>query len=418
MTLFRYTGRDESGTDFEGELDANSVEAARGILAERGVKVIEIGTVQLQSDKSPMSNLTSTEQAVVDGQVRNLIAGGLPLAEGLRAAADEFVEPGLLAKLSPIGWIKSLLFRTNDRRIRRALLQIASEVEAGTSVEDALARRSAPNEIKAVLRSGIASKSAAMAIGEYSGYAELSSRARGQILFLFAYPLVSVVAAFAIVAIFFCMLVPAAKTSFEDFGTEIPALTQLIFEVSDALNSIGIVGIIAAPMILTVCLIAFFSLGGSLANRVAHKIPLVGAGFRYLDLARVGHVLAVVLRHNASVPGALRAAGAVAGSTQTAAACDEMAKSVESGGELPESHAVLEGLPLSFLHVAKDDSDRNTIADGLHSLATMFEHRARSIMAMLSGIVQPLVVLVIAVTVAISFYALFLPFMNLLNDLA
>jgi type II secretory pathway component PulF len=418
MTLFRYSGRDQAGDICTGELNAASLDAARTALANRGIEVTEITELPPEAADSAMSDLTPAEKSVVDGQVRNLIAGGLPLAEGLRAAAAEFEEPGLWAKLSPFSWLKSLLFRTNEKRIRQALLKIAGQVEAGTSIEEALSRRAAPNEIKAVLSSGISSESAAMAIGEYSGYAEISSRLRGQVLFLFAYPLVSLVAGIAIIGIVFCMLVPTAKKAFEDFSVELPAMTQAVLAVSDVLSGIGIVTVIGVPLLLVGALLVFFLFGGPLANRVAGMIPVIGPGFRYLSMARIGHVLAVVLRHNASVPGALRAAGMVSGRKSTAAACVAMAESVETGEGLPDSHSELRGLPLSFLHIAGDESDRDTIADGLHSLATMFEQRARAIMAMLAGVVQPLLIIALAMMVVVCFYALFLPFIKLLNDLA
>ena len=188
--------------------------------------------------------------------------------------------------------------------------------------------------------------------------------------------------------------------------------------ISDTLLRIGPTVTIGGPILLAMGIILFFSQGQSLSNYIARRLPLLGASFRSLDLSRVAHLLAVVLRHDAPMPGALRAAGTASGSSDISTACEELALVVENGHNLPSTDPALAGLPLSFLQVAHDGSDRDTVADALHAIAAMFEQRARAIMSLLATVVQPFVVILIGGSIAVCFYGLFLPILKLLNDLA
>lgn len=413
MTTFRYDGTDANGDQQSGQIEAPSADAAKRELEARGIIATRIEDSPASDDQTPkeVKALSSSESEVVSNQVRDLIAGGLPLAEGLRAAAGEYNDSGLFSVIT------SLLPGRNSQRIRRALLAIAAQLESGKSIEECLSRRSRPEEIKAVLQSGISSQAAALAIGEYSGYAEISTRLRRQTLFLFAYPFISVAAAAVIMGLFFTKLVPTIKSVLLDFDTELPAMTQVLLEISDIMVSLGSTFVLGLPIVFVIMLIVLLTLFGSWASSILRQLPIIGTGFRYLDLARVGHLLAVVLRHNATVPGALRAAGLGSNSRKIRAACEQLAASVDAGKKLPTWEPALRGLPLSFLHVAKDDSDRDTIADALHSLSRMLEQRGRSIMTILAGITQPLLVMLVCFGIALSFYALFLPFLNVMNNL-
>jgi type IV pilus assembly protein PilC len=414
MTTFRYTGTDAQGKLCSDTVEATNADAARRALAQRGIAVETLA----ESEAGPLADLTRTEAAVVNAQVGNLVAAGLPLAEGLVAAADEYNEPGLLRKLFLVDWLQGIFLQRSNQKVRRALRRIARDVEFGASLEQVLQTKSAPAEVKGVLESGISSHSAALAVGEYSAYAETSARLRGHVMFLFAYPLIAGSAAIAVMGVFFCFLVPPVKKILEDFGTELPGLTQFVVAISDTLLRIGPTVTIGGPILLAMGIILFFSQGQSLSNYIARRLPLLGASFRSLDLSRVAHLLAVVLRHDAPMPGALRAAGTASGSSDISTACEELALVVENGHNLPSTDPALAGLPLSFLQVAHDGSDRDTVADALHAIAAMFEQRARAIMSLLATVVQPFVVILIGGSIAVCFYGLFLPILKLLNDLA
>ena len=410
MKPFKYQGTDSEGQPVNGEIEAASEQQARDKLASRRITVEKLQGMGVP----PTDKLTAIEAEEVASQISDLVASGLPIGEGLRAAAEE---------LGPESWnpfkiLLSLVTGRNERRIRTSLLRIARLIETGEPIDRVVETKRLPSELKALLQARIPSQRQAMAIGEYTVYSTTTSRLRGHVLFLFAYPLFALAAATSLVGVFFCFLVPQIKKVFLDFDTELPALTEIVFAFSDMAVRTGWVVVVLGPFLLALALSVFLASGSTLCRDLRRWIPLLGSSFRSLELAKTTHMLAVALRHQAPIPSALRAAGTGAESRNVATAFMELATTVEAGNEMPKSLPALRGLPLSFVKVAQDGSDRDTAADALHTLASIFERRSRVVMSLLAAIIQPIVIIGICGMIGLCFLSMFMPLIKLLNDLA
>lgn len=404
MKTYNYEGWDESGVETDGTIEAESEAQAREKLSERNISVEQLAEVLTASEDS----LRPAEAQEVAAQISDLIAGGLPISEGLRAAAQELGPP----TLNPFRILWGLVGGRSERRIRSALLRIAQRVESGQPLDKVVQTHNLPAELKAILQADIPSQRQAMAIGEYTVYSNTTSRLRSHVAFLFAYPLFALCAACSLVSVFLYYLAPQIRKVFDDFDTELPVLTDAVFAASDMVRKLNWFPVFFGPFLLVAVFCILLSSGS-----LRRLIPLLGTSFRNLELAKTTHLLAVSLRHHAPIPSALRAAGAGSDSKHVAAAFDELACTVEAGQELPKSLPELRGLPLGFVQVVQDGSDRDTAADALHTIATLFERRSRVIMSMLAAIVQPVVVVGVCAMIGICLLSLFMPLIKLLNDL-
>lgn len=407
MTTFFYEGTDDEFRPVAGEIEATSESEVRKLLDERQIRV---RTLTEKPSEDMLAGLSVSESVEVQSQVRELIEAELPLAEGLRAAAEEYAEPGLF------GWFQATFSKRGSARVRRALVRIADAVEKGGTIERIMESRYARNEVRAIMLSGISSEATAMAVGEYSAYARSAARLRGRVVFMFAYPIVVTTLAFVFVSAFLCFVVPEMKHVFDDFGVELPGITQAVIAVSDALRRFGPSLVITTPIFLAALLVAA-TMNSTFANHVLGKVPLLGKGFRNAELSRLAHVLAIVLRHQAPVPKALRASGFVVKDRSIRNALVSVAEVIESGGDMPRSQAGLSGFPLAFVEAAHRTDDRHTVADALHSIADMFEYRSQALVAMLVSLLQPLILISVVMMVGLCFAAIMLPIIGLMGDL-
>ena len=407
MTKFLYEGTDADFNPVSGEIEAGSPHEAHQQLSAQQIRV-RVLTDKVGGDM--LAGLSLSEAIEVQSQVRELIETGLPLTEGLRAAAEEFAEPGI------VGWFLATFSKRGGARVRRALLLIADAVERGQTIETVMQSRHARNEVGAIMQSGISSEATAMAVGEYSAYARTAIRLRGQVMFLFAYPVVVSTLAYVLLGAFLCFVVPDMKSVFEDFGMELPSLTLAVISMSDRFVELGPGLVLTTPI-----LVAASCVGGVLnarwARRLLGRVPLLGSGFRNVDLSRLAHVLAITLRHQAPVPNALRAGEFAVEDRRIGEALVSVAEHIESGGSMPRAQAGLGGFPLAFVQAAHQTDDRNTVADALHSIADMFENRTRAIMGLLVAVFQPVILIGIVVTAGVCFVALMLPIIDLLGAL-
>ncbi len=407
MTKFLYEGTDADFNPVSGEIEAASPLEAQQRLSAQQIRV-RVLTDNVREDV--LADLSLSEAVEVQSQVRELIESGLPLTEGLRAAAEEFAEPGI------VGWFLATFSKRGHARVRRALLRIADAVQQGHPIEDVMQSRHAQNEVGAIMRSGISSEATAMAVGEFSAYARTAIRLRGQVIFLFAYPVVVSTLAFVLLGAFLCFVVPQMKSVFEDFEMELPSLTLAVISVSDRFVDLGPRFVLTTP-ILVAALCVGAVLNARWARRILSRVPLLGQGFRNVDLSRLSHVLAIVLRHKAPVPNALRAGELAVDDRRIGDALVSVAEHIESGGSMPRAQAGLGGFPLAFVQAAHQTDDRSTVADALHSIADMFENRARAIMGLLVAVFQPVILIGIVATAGVCFAALMLPIIDLLGAL-
>ena len=320
MKTYYYEGTDDNFQPCSGELQAPSETEARKQLEQENIRVRVLSQKPVDE---PLMDLSQSEAVEVREQVETLIGSGLPLAEGLRAAADEFQEPGFLATLN------ALFFARSNARIRSALIQTANAVERGKPIDEILNSRVGRNEIGAILKSGISSESAAMAVGEYSAYVRSSTRLRSHVIFLFAYPIVVATLAAVLLAAFMVFLIPEMRDVFDDFGTELPALTEAVIGVSERLVLLGPRFVLVAPLLFVTALVVSVA-RGRWARRLLGWLPLIGTSFRSVDLSRMAHLLAIVLRHQAPVPSALRAAGSAVEDCGIRNACVAVADHIDN----------------------------------------------------------------------------------------
>lgn len=130
--LFDYQGQLQSGAEFQGTLEANSLEHARSALADMGVRVISLRQARRKPYVPPLSQ---ADYLFFNEQVTALAQAGIPLDDGLRRVAAE----------------------VGSRRLKRALLSVAGDLERGVSLDDAVARAEIrfPGEYAGVLAAGI-----------------------------------------------------------------------------------------------------------------------------------------------------------------------------------------------------------------------------------------------------------------------
>ncbi len=129
MPAFRYEAVDGGGQTKKGVLTADSARAARGDLRAQGLLPITVELITTQLDSAGKrkrsmfaEHLSTVELALFTRQLSSLLEAGLPLEQALSALLDQAERP----------------------YIRDLIASIRSEVNAGSSLSDALKQH--PND--------------------------------------------------------------------------------------------------------------------------------------------------------------------------------------------------------------------------------------------------------------------------------
>ncbi|MBI5760769.1 MAG: type II secretion system F family protein [Planctomycetales bacterium] len=343
--------------------------------------------------------MPSDELHETTGQVASIAQAGLPLAPGLRALAEE----------------------VSSGRVRRALFSLSERLEGGESLDAVLAQspKLVPPPLRALLAAAAGAGNLGLLLDRYLMLSRVNRDLKRRLWLSLAYPTLLILASLSVAAFFLLWIAPAFREMFEGFDVEIPAITVAMFKVSTFLVDYG--GVISLGTLFVGGLLVIgvpLLVGRANLRRMVHAIPIVGSMLQYSGLAGFCHFLALLLEGRVRLPDALRLSGAACGDASLNQHAVELARGVEEGLSLIDATFGLPSFPQSLMHVFRWQTRGDAFADILRANAEVFEARARTQSGMLAGIIEPFVLVGVAVTVGGTVVALFMPLIKLLNELS
>ncbi len=226
-TTFAFRAMDVAGVASAGELEAESKAQVSEQLRQRGLIVLDV------SEKSKPTNIEdvfrrwqgvdSRELAVFSRQFATLVASGMPMLRTLHTLEEQ----------------------TQDEIIRDAVAGVRADVEAGSSLEQAMERHPKVFDrlFRAMVRSGEQSGRLEEALDRIAFQVEKSDSLRRQVKSALMYPAlvfsVALVVLVAIVAFVIPVFVGIFKQIAADnpgVGTALPLPTQICVSASNAIT--------------------------------------------------------------------------------------------------------------------------------------------------------------------------------------
>ncbi len=420
MSDFYYEAHDEAGQSISGRIRAMDVKDAIRQLEANRWEVVSVRTVprtSLEADfgtgegsseqgsaEKEMPAMSRRESLELLGHVGEAMQAGLPLVPGLAALAKELP----------------------DGKVRRGLKVMVSQLEAGRSLEAVLENRHVPFDLRSLVRVGVRSGHTGEVLSQYVRHTQHMHDIRRRMALAWGYPLVLILSSAAILFFFLWFLVPRFTEIFEDFGTELPSMTNSLIWTSKMLHEHwDLILISLGVLILLVRLLWRHVFSPAERRRFLWCLPLVGNMIRAAAMARFSRLLGLLIENDVPLPEALRLAGEGSADAQLGEAALDLADVVESGRPLSGRESACRRFPSIFVQLLSQVENqkpktaaRHTVAEACFSSARMFESQARVAAARITALCQPLIVIFTGCTVGYLVIALFMPLVKLLNDLS
>lgn len=206
-----------------------------------------------------------------------LIDSGLAMREAFEVLADQFQKAALKAEIQAI----------------------KAELEQGTSLSDALAKR--PQHFGSFeyhsIRMGEETGQLSTVLQSLSGWYEKRLHLRRKFFQAMSYPLAVIVIATGVLAFMLTMVVPMFKDVFQRFDAELPPITQFMLDLSDGVQNYGGWGFLGLGLvILALWRVRKTQRGHRLGGELMLRIPLIGPIWKKLQLARWAYSFALLLQ--------------------------------------------------------------------------------------------------------------------------
>lgn len=398
MATFEYNALTSAGRLMTGTIEASSREQAGELLKDMQLTVNEITRAKV---KMPRTAIGRGEFLLFNQQLASITKTGIPLERGLREIAADI----------------------GSRRMRKLITEVADELEAGVSIEEAIERRQSqfPALYGHILKAGVESGRLSEMLASLNRHLELAAITRRIIFEALCYPAVVFALAAAVITTIFILVVPGYAKVLVDM-TEgmagLPKLTQWFLAMADHVVSFwGSVLLLILAVVIVFVLLSMSAAGRRFRESVLLKVPMVGRVYYCGALAKMAEAMALLVGAGCTMPTCLRLGSGASGSEKLKFESEILAGRIEEGAGIVEAGHFCRMMPRLFLYSVQLGSQRNELQDNLHSLGEMYSEQTRGIQARLQNILPPTLIIFLGFFVGLMVLAMFLPMIKMITVL-
>ncbi|NBQ64961.1 MAG: type II secretion system protein GspF [Verrucomicrobia bacterium] len=415
MPHFAYTAVDAQGKTHQGTVEANSAADAAAAIKKQGrfpTNIAETaaaaGAVKGKGLSLPFSfgggsgtgKVPAKVLTVFTRQLSTLISAGLPLLRSLRTLSKQ----------------------EKNANLKKIMASLAESVEGGTTFSEALAQHPKAfnklyvNMVKAGELGGVLE----VVLTRLAEFAEKSQRIRGKVTSAMVYPIVVLTIAVGIVTFLMLFIVPKFEAIFKDMlgGRPLPFITQTIMDISRFIQ--GHFFLLAGMLVLAVVgLRLSMRLPGVPAkvDQFKLKLPLFGDMLTKTAVARFSRTLGTLVSSGVPILQALQITRDTAGNERVSSAIDNIHDNVKEGESMVSPMEASQIFPPMVVSMVQVGEETGQLPDMLTKVADVFEEEVDTAVAGLTSLLEPVMIVLLALIVGTIVVALFLPLITIIQDL-
>jgi type IV pilus assembly protein PilC len=333
-------------------------------------------------------------------QLATLVDAGLPLLRGLRVLEKQERNPTL----------------------KNIIGDLALSIEGGSTFSEGLAQhpkvfnRLFVNMVKAGELGGVLE----VVLTRLSEFMEKAQKIKGKVVAAMFYPCAVLVVATAILIILMVKVVPSFKAVFEGMmeGRSLPAFTRLV---------LGISGMVKDNILMTLAVVVAFVIVFNLFIRTKFgrhawdkfklKVPVIGPVVSKVAISRFTRTLGTLISSGVPILQALTIVKETAGNVVVSNAVNSVHESVKEGETITaplEASGIFPPMVISMVDVGEQTG---ALPEMLLKIADNYDDEVDNAVAAMTSLLEPIMIIFLAVIVGSIVIAMFMPLIDLMNNL-
>ena len=399
MPNYVWKGRNRTGLVQEGVLAADTKDAALAALRRQNIVVTgirergkEISLTKVGRKVPPKTLAVFTRQFSV------MIDAGLPLVQCLEILANQ----------------------QEHKNFQRILLQVRQDVEAGSTLADAMRRhpKAFDNLYVNMIAAGEAGGILDTILQRLSVYIEKAVKLRSQVRSALIYPIAVIVIAAIVVAVILLKVIPTFAALFTSLGAELPLPTRMVISASNFLARYFIFFVIA----IAAGVFAFRRYyathnGRRVIDGIVLKLPILGMIMKKIAVARFCRTLATLTSSGVPILESLDITARTAGNAIVEDAIMQTKTSVEGGKTIVEplrESGVFPNMVVQMIGVGEQTGALDAM---LNKIGDFYEDEVDAAVAGLVKLLEPLMIFVLGIIIGGIVIAMYLPMFTLINKI-
>jgi type IV pilus assembly protein PilC len=391
---FLYEGTNRGGSKVKGEIFALNDALAKNELRKQGINPLKVKK-KPKSLFSGAQKITPADISIFARQMATMMSAGVPLVQSF-----EIIAQG-----------------SDNQSMQKLITSIKNEVEGGVGLAEALSKQPLYFDALFVnlVNAGEQSGALETMLDKLATYKEKVEALKAKVKKALFYPIAVLIVAFVVTVILLVFVVPQFEELFQSFGADLPALTQVVIDLSKFMQSwwYVIAGGIAGAVYM---FFRFKKTSPRLQeawDRMALKAPVVGEIATKSAIARFARTLETMSA--AGVP-LVEAMDSVAGATGNIIyhnASLKIKDEVSQGTQLQTSMRNTGLFPNMAIQMVSIGEEAGSLDAMLAKVADFYEAEVDNAVDALTSLLEPIIMSVLGVLVGGMIVAMYLPIFKL-----
>lgn len=391
QTMFVWEGTDKKGSRTKGEVKGVSVTLVKAELRRQGINPLKVKKKPKPLFGGASKKITPKDIAVFSRQMATMMSSGVPLVQSFEIIGRGHDNPGM----------------------QDLIMSIKADVESGSSLSEALAKHPRHfdelycNLVRAGEQAGILET----LLHKIAIYKEKVEAIKGKIKKAMFYPTAVIVAAFIVTVILLYFVVPQFESLFKGFGADLPAMTQLVIDMSVFVQGYwwAIIAAVGGGIFAFIESKKRSPKFNHFLDRLALQFPIIGDIVNKATIARYARTLSTTFAAGVPLVEAMTTVAGASGNIVYSNAILRIRDEVSTGISLQMGMRQTGLFPNMVVQMVAIGEESGSLDAMLAKVADFYEEEVDNAVDGLSSLLEPMIMAFLGVIIGGLVIAMYLP---------
>lgn len=393
MPVYIWKGVNSYGEKRKGKIEALDEKVVRGQLKRMRIEAKSIK----EAPKDLFENIaifqpkvTGKDTVIFTRQLSTMIDAGLPLVQCLQILSKQQANP----------------------TFKKILTSIQNDVETGNTLADSMRKHPQvfDNLYSNMIEAGEVGGILDVILSRLALFKEKAMALQKKIKGAMTYPAICLAISIIILAVILVFVVPVFKSMFEDFGSALPAPTQIVVDMSDWVKSHFIM-IIVGVVIFSIIIKKIYSTekGRYRMDAMFLQAPVAGDLIRKVAVAKFTRTLSTMLQSGVPILDSLQVVGKTAGNKVIERAVFRVSDAVEEGRAIVEPLEETGVFPNMVVQMINVGESVGALDAMLEKIADFYDEEVDQAVENLTAMIEPFMMVFLGGMIGGLVVAMYLP---------
>ena len=401
MPSYKYEIVDKNGKSKKGTLEADNEQAASQELRNRGLTIVSV-----------------TKAGALDKEI-SLNFGGKVKPRDLSVFCRQFISM-VSAGVTIMDALDMLSEQTENKTMAKALEKVHADIQKGETLSDALEKHPKvfPSIMISMVRAGEASGKLEIAFERMSEHFEKSAKMAGIVKKAAMYPIIVSIVAVAVVVLMLVKVIPSYQEMFDEMGTGLPLLTQVMVNLSKFIQAYWYMIIIVVVAVVVAIRIFKKTIPGQIFfGNLARKMPIFGELTVKQAASNFAQTLSTLIYSGLPMIEALQITANTMSNYIYKQTIQKAKEEVAKGVPLSEPIRDSGMFPPMVAHMTYIGEETGDLEGMLTRLSMYYEEEVEMTTQTVIAAMEPMIMLVLALIVALLVGAIMSPMLKMYQNM-